>query len=62
MPQTADNIASDLGITREESDIFAAASQAKYEAARADGFFKDEIMLHRRAPGPQEARSHSRCR
>jgi acetyl-CoA C-acetyltransferase len=44
MPQTADNIAADLGITREESDIFAAASQAKYEAARADGFFKDEII------------------
>jgi len=44
MPQTADNIAADLGITREESDIFAAASQAKYEAARADGFFQDEII------------------
>ncbi len=44
MPQTADNIASDLGISRNESDVFAAASQAKYEAARADGFFKDEII------------------
>jgi acetyl-CoA C-acetyltransferase len=44
MPQTADNIASDLDISREDSDIFAAASQAKYEAARADGFFKDEII------------------
>ncbi len=44
MPQTADNIAKDLGISREESDRFAAASQAKYEAARADGFFKDEIL------------------
>ncbi len=44
MPQTADNIASDVGITREQSDVFAAASQAKYEAARADGFFKDEIV------------------
>ncbi len=44
MPQTADNIASDLQITREQADIFAAASQAKYEAARADGFFKDEIV------------------
>lgn len=44
MPQTADNIASDLGISREDSDIFAAASQAKYEAARADDFFKEEII------------------
>jgi acetyl-CoA C-acetyltransferase len=44
MPQTADNIASDLGISREESDTFAAASQAKYEAARAAGFFAEEII------------------
>jgi 3-oxoadipyl-CoA thiolase len=44
MPQTADNIASDLGIGREESDIFAARSQQNYEAARADGFFKEEIL------------------
>ncbi len=44
MPQTADNIASDLGITREQSDIFAAGSQARYEAARADGFFAGEII------------------
>lgn len=44
MPQTADNIAKDLGISREESDTFAAASQARYEAARAAGFFTDEII------------------
>lgn len=44
MPETADNIAADLGITRGESDIFAAASQAKYEAARAEGFFQEEII------------------
>lgn len=44
MPQTADNIASDLSISRADSDAFAAASQAKYEAARADGFFNDEII------------------
>jgi acetyl-CoA C-acetyltransferase len=44
MPQTADNIAADLGITREESDTFAAASQSKYEAARAEGFFAGEII------------------
>ena len=44
MPQTADNIAQDLDISREDSDVFAAASQAKYEAARADDFFKGEII------------------
>ena len=44
MPETADNIAKDLGISREDSDLFAAASQAKYEAARAAGFFRDEIL------------------
>jgi acetyl-CoA C-acetyltransferase len=44
MPQTADNITVDLDISREQSDVFAAASQAKYEAARADGFFEDEII------------------
>lgn len=44
MPETADNIASDLNISREDSDIFAAASQAKYEAARIAGYFDDEII------------------
>lgn len=44
MPQTADNIATDLEITRQDSDVFAAASQAKYEEARAGGFFDGEII------------------
>ncbi|WP_444922555.1 3-oxoadipyl-CoA thiolase [Microbulbifer sp. CnH-101-G] len=44
MPQTADNIAADLNIQREECDIFAIASQAKYDSARIDGFFIDEII------------------
>ncbi|MEX0617328.1 MAG: 3-oxoadipyl-CoA thiolase [Pseudohongiellaceae bacterium] len=44
MPQTADNIAADLGITRDDSDAFAAGSQSRYEAARTDGFFTDEIV------------------
>ncbi len=43
MPQTADNIAKDHGITREESDRFAERSQATFAAAHAEGFFKDEI-------------------
>lgn len=44
MPETADNIANELGITREASDLFAAKSQTKYESARLDGFFQDEII------------------
>ncbi|UYZ83653.1 3-oxoadipyl-CoA thiolase [Entomomonas sp. E2T0] len=43
MPETGDNVAKEFGISREEADKFAAASQAKYEAARQAGFFKDEI-------------------
>ena len=46
MPQTAENVAERIGITREESDTFAAASHQKYEAALASGFFKGEIMAH----------------
>ena len=44
MPETADNIAADLGIGRGESDAFALGSQEKYEAARAAGFFAGEIV------------------
>ena len=44
MPETADNIASDLNINRKECDVFAAASQSKYQAAKIAGFFKDEII------------------
>lgn len=44
MPQTADNIARDLAIGREESDRFAAHSQARFQAARQAGFFTDEIL------------------
>ncbi|MGI9229119.1 MAG: 3-oxoadipyl-CoA thiolase [Gammaproteobacteria bacterium] len=44
MPQTADNIAADHAISREHSDEFAYRSQQKYAAARADGFFAEEIL------------------
>src|SRR5260221_1695930 len=43
MPETADNVGKDLAIGREASDRFAAASQAKYAAAKAAGFFDGEI-------------------
>jgi len=44
MPETADNIGKDFNISREDSDIFAHASQQKYAAAKADGFYTDEIL------------------
>ena len=44
MPETADNLARDYQITREQADIFAAGSQSKYAAAKADGFFAGEIV------------------
>jgi acetyl-CoA C-acetyltransferase len=43
MPQTGDNVAKDFGITREQSDEFALASQQKYAKAEAEGFYKGEI-------------------
>ena len=44
MGNTAENIAKKYGITREEQDEFAAASQNKAEAAIKAGKFKDEIV------------------
>ena len=41
---TAENIADQFGITREEQDAFAAASQQKAERALAAGVFRDEIV------------------
>ncbi|PWU26897.1 3-oxoadipyl-CoA thiolase [Pseudomonas sp. RW407] len=44
MPQTGDNVAREYAIGREQADRFAAASQARYEAARQAGFFAGEIV------------------
>jgi acetyl-CoA C-acetyltransferase len=44
MPQTADNVARELGITREEADVFAARSQALFDASVRDGFQAGEIL------------------
>jgi acetyl-CoA C-acetyltransferase len=43
MPETSDNVAKQFGVSREASDIFAAASQSKYANAKAAGFFNGEI-------------------
>ena len=44
MIKTADNIAEQWGLTREELDQFALRSQQKAEAAQNSGAFKDEIV------------------
>ncbi|MDI5920800.1 3-oxoadipyl-CoA thiolase [Halomonas sp. LR5S13] len=44
MPETADNVAQDLGLGRDESDAFAARSQARYGAAQDQGFYDEEIL------------------
>jgi acetyl-CoA C-acetyltransferase len=43
MPQTGDNVAAEHGITREDADAFALASQLKYAKAKDAGFFDGEI-------------------
>lgn len=43
MPETAENVADDFGISREDQDKFAMASQDKAAAAQAAGYFDEEI-------------------
>ena len=43
MPQTADTLAREYGIKREEADKFALSSQQKYAIAKGEGFFAGEI-------------------
>jgi 3-oxoadipyl-CoA thiolase len=43
MPETAENVAAEFGISRADQDAFAARSQARYAAARARGFYAAEI-------------------
>ena len=43
MPETADNLAREYQLTREECDLFALGSQQKYAKAAKDGFFQSEI-------------------
>ena len=44
MPQTADNVAADFNIGREDQDAFAVRSQQRWAAAHAAGRFADEIV------------------
>lgn len=43
MPQTADALAREYEIKREEADTFAVGSQQKYAIAKGEGFFSGEI-------------------
>ena len=44
MPQTADNVADDYEVSREDQDAFALRSQQRTAAAQAAGFFAEEII------------------
>ena len=44
MPQTADNVAEDYAVSREDQDVFAARSQERWAAAHEAGSFADEII------------------
>jgi acetyl-CoA C-acetyltransferase len=43
MPQTADTLAKEYGIKRDEADQFALRSQQRYAIAKGEGFFTGEI-------------------
>lgn len=44
MPETAENVAAQFNINREDQDKFALTSQQRTAAAQAKGFFKNEII------------------
>lgn len=44
MPETAENVAEDYNINREDQDVFALGSQTKTEHAQQAGIFADEII------------------
>jgi 3-oxoadipyl-CoA thiolase len=44
MPQTADNVADDYEVSREDQDAFALRSQQRTAVAQAAGFFAEEIV------------------
>ncbi len=44
MPETADNVAAEYNISREDQDAFAARSQARYAVALEKKIFIEEII------------------
>ncbi len=55
MPETADNVAQDYGVSRADQDAFALRSQQRWGAAQAAGVFRDEIAAVRVPQGKGEA-------
>jgi acetyl-CoA C-acetyltransferase len=64
MPETGDNVAKDFGVSREQADEFALASQQKYATAEKEGFYKGEIhaitIPSRKEPVTMTADEHPR--
>ena len=54
MPETADNVAQALNISREQADRYAARSQQLYAAAAAAGFYTGEILSIEVAQGRKQ--------
>jgi acetyl-CoA acyltransferase len=44
MPETAENVARQFGVSREDQDAFALRSQQRWAAAHAAGVFKEEVV------------------
>jgi 3-oxoadipyl-CoA thiolase len=44
MPETAENVAAEFGVARADQDALALRSQARYAAAAARGFYRDELL------------------
>jgi 3-oxoadipyl-CoA thiolase len=44
MPETAENVAADFGVSRADQDLFAWRSQQRCKAAQEAGFFAEEIV------------------
>ena len=65
MPETADNVAADYAIGRQDQDAFAARSQARWQAAQKTGIFAAEIVpvivpQHKGAPLVIDTDEHPR--
>ncbi|WP_087720863.1 3-oxoadipyl-CoA thiolase [Salinicola salarius] len=54
MPETADNVAHDLSISRDAADAYAARSQARYAEALAKGFYNEELLTVEVAQGRKQ--------
>ncbi len=44
MPETAENVATQFGISRDDQDAFALRSQARWQTAQEAGYFQEEVV------------------